>query len=66
MWSMMYGISRTVCELMDVIEHYLFGPLDRPRVETWGVVGFSMGGHASFLAAAEGTASCSPTLTNFF
>ncbi|KAG1146190.1 hypothetical protein G6F38_005101 [Rhizopus arrhizus] len=53
MWSMLYGTSRTVSELMDVIEHYLFGPLERPRVETWGVVGFSMGGHASFLAAAE-------------
>jgi pimeloyl-ACP methyl ester carboxylesterase len=55
MWSMLYGTSRTVSELMDVIEHYLFGPLERPRVEAWGVVGFSMGGHASFLAAAEGT-----------
>ncbi|EIE89825.1 hypothetical protein RO3G_14536 [Rhizopus delemar RA 99-880] len=55
MWSMLYSTARTVSELMDVIEHYLFGPLDRARVETWGVVGFSMGGHAAFLAAAEGT-----------
>ena len=54
MWSMMYTTSRTVSDLIDVIENYLFGPLDHHLVETWGVVGFSMGGHASFMAAAEG------------
>ncbi|KAL4206888.1 hypothetical protein CU097_001904 [Rhizopus azygosporus] len=53
MWSMMYTTSRTVSDLIDVIENYLFGPLDHHLVETWGVVGFSMGGHASFMAAAE-------------
>lgn len=51
---MVYTTSRTVSDLIDVIETYLFGPLDYHLVETWGVVGFSMGGHASFMAAAEG------------
>ncbi|KAI9252633.1 Alpha/Beta hydrolase protein [Sporodiniella umbellata] len=53
MWSMVYNTSRTVSDLIDVIEHYLFGPLEYPRVEVWGVTGFSMGGHASFMSAAE-------------
>ncbi|KAI9029025.1 Alpha/Beta hydrolase protein [Phycomyces nitens] len=53
MWSMLYNSSRTISDLMDVLEHYLFGPQTEPRVQVWGVLGFSMGGHASILAAAQ-------------
>lgn len=54
MWSMVYSTSRTVSELIDVVEHYLFGPKPSSVVQHWGVMGFSMGGHATFLAAANG------------
>ncbi|KAL0088370.1 Alpha/Beta hydrolase protein [Phycomyces blakesleeanus] len=53
MWSMLYNSARTVSDLVDVLEHYLFGPQYESRVQVWGVVGFSMGGHASILAAAQ-------------
>ncbi|KAI9320195.1 hypothetical protein BX666DRAFT_1853037 [Dichotomocladium elegans] len=55
MWSFFYSTSRTVSELIDVIEDYLFGPQERSRVQVWGVVGFSMGGHGAFMASANGT-----------
>lgn len=54
MWSMFYSSSQTVSALIDVLESYLFGPQEHKIVEKWGVLGFSMGGHASFLAAANG------------
>lgn len=54
MWTMVYSTSRTVSELIDVVEHYLFGPRQVSVVKQWGVMGFSMGGHASFMAAANG------------
>jgi pimeloyl-ACP methyl ester carboxylesterase len=54
MWGMVYSTSRTVSELIDVVEHYLFGPQSTSIVEKWGVMGFSMGGHAAFMAAADG------------
>ncbi|KAI9483996.1 MAG: Alpha/Beta hydrolase protein [Benjaminiella poitrasii] len=51
MWGVVYSASRTVSELIDVLECYLFGP--HHWVEVWGVMGFSMGGHATFLTAAN-------------
>ncbi|KAI8983160.1 hypothetical protein BDB01DRAFT_723158 [Pilobolus umbonatus] len=54
MWSMVYSTANTVSELIDVIEHYLFGPHNKSRVEIWGVAGFSMGGHAAYIAGANG------------
>lgn len=53
MWSMVHAGSRTVTELIDVLEYHLFGATHRP-VEVWGCLGFSMGAHATFLAAANG------------
>ncbi|KAI7895185.1 uncharacterized protein EV154DRAFT_413879 [Mucor mucedo] len=54
MWGMVSSATSTVSELIDVLEHYLFGPSENPIVQVWGVLGFSMGGHAAFLAAANG------------
>lgn len=54
MWSMVHANATTISELIDVIEHYLFGGLEESIVKVWGVLGFSMGGHSSFLAAANG------------
>jgi dienelactone hydrolase len=54
MWTMVYSTSRTVTELIDMLEYYMFGPQSRSLVEVWGAVGFSMGGHATFIAAANG------------
>ncbi|KAI8333738.1 hypothetical protein BC941DRAFT_357861 [Chlamydoabsidia padenii] len=53
MWSMVHSAARTVTELMDVLEYHIFGPTLRP-VQVWGCIGFSMGAHATFLAAANG------------
>ncbi|KAI7904341.1 uncharacterized protein BX663DRAFT_432254 [Cokeromyces recurvatus] len=53
MWSMIHSTSHTVSELIDVVEYYLFGG-SQQWVEIWGVMGFSMGGHATFLTAANG------------
>ncbi|KAI8048328.1 uncharacterized protein B0P05DRAFT_481015 [Gilbertella persicaria] len=55
MWSMIHSTSHTVTELINVLEYYLFGPQKNPVVQVWGVTGFSLGGHASFLSAAKGT-----------
>ncbi|ORX53252.1 hypothetical protein DM01DRAFT_252777 [Hesseltinella vesiculosa] len=52
MWSMIHTGANTVSELIDVLEHYLFGG-QRP-VQVWGCMGFSMGGHVAFLAGAQG------------
>lgn len=54
MWSMFYSSSQTISGLIDIVEDYLFGPQQESRVQVWGVMGFSMGGHASFMAAANG------------
>lgn len=54
MWTMVNSTTTTVSELIDVLEHYLFGPCENHRVQVWGVLGFSMGGHAAFMAAANG------------
>lgn len=54
MWSMYHSSASTVSQLIDVVEDYLFGPQEQSRVQVWGVMGFSMGGHATFLAAASG------------
>lgn len=54
MWGMVSSAASTVSELIDVLEHYLFGPSEKHIVQVWGVLGFSMGGHAAFLAAANG------------
>lgn len=54
MWSMVNSTARTVTDLMDVLEHYLFGPQPESLVKVWGVIGFSMGGHSTFMAAASG------------
>lgn len=54
MWTMVNSTARVVSELIDVLEHYLFGPKEENIVEVWGVLGFSMGGHATFMAAANG------------
>lgn len=54
MWSMVNSTARTVTELIDVLEHYLFGPQPHSLVQVWGCMGFSMGGHATFMAAANG------------
>lgn len=54
MWSMVNSTARTVTELIDVLEHYLFGPQPHSLVQVWGCMGFSMGGHATFIAAANG------------
>jgi pimeloyl-ACP methyl ester carboxylesterase len=54
MWTMVNSTARVVSELIDVLEHYLFGPREQHIVEVWGVLGFSMGGHAAFMAAADG------------
>ncbi|CEP18723.1 hypothetical protein [Parasitella parasitica] len=53
MWSMVNSTARTVTELIDVVEHYIFGPLPHSLVRTWGCIGFSMGGHATFMASAN-------------
>lgn len=53
MWNMIYSTSRIVSELIDVIEHYLFGPTHPKVVEVWGVLGFSLGGHAVYITAAN-------------
>jgi hypothetical protein len=54
MWAMVHSTSRTISELIDVLEHYMFGPQPQPLVQVWGSLGFSMGGHATFIAAANG------------
>ncbi|KAI8142548.1 hypothetical protein BJV82DRAFT_615247 [Fennellomyces sp. T-0311] len=54
MWSMFTESGRTVSALIDIVEDYLFGPTQTSRVQVWGVMGFSMGGHATFMAAANG------------
>ncbi|KAI8991015.1 hypothetical protein BDF20DRAFT_812958 [Mycotypha africana] len=56
MWTLVVSMSQTVTELIDVLEFYLFKDASKSLVEVWGVLGFSMGGHATFLAAANGIA----------
>ncbi|KAF7727392.1 hypothetical protein EC973_007556 [Apophysomyces ossiformis] len=53
MWMMVRTSAATISSLIDVLEHYLFEPLNEPRVDIWGVIGFSLGGHTAFLAAAN-------------
>ncbi|KAI7867969.1 Alpha/Beta hydrolase protein [Spinellus fusiger] len=53
LWSMVYSCSRLISELIDVIEHYLFGPQPKSLVDVWGVLGISLGGHATVMAAAQ-------------
>lgn len=53
-WRMMQAAAQTVTGLMDVLESHLF---DRPVVDIWGVLGFSMGAHSSYLVAANGKRS---------
>ncbi|KAI9245901.1 Alpha/Beta hydrolase protein [Phascolomyces articulosus] len=53
MWTMYNESSKTVSALIDVVEDYLFGPTQQSRVQAWGVIGFSMGGHSTFMAAAN-------------
>lgn len=60
MWSMYHSSACTVSQLIDVVEDYLFGPQEQSRVQVWGVMGFSMGGHATFLAAASGKKNINP------
>lgn len=50
-WRMMQAAAQTVTGLMDVLESHLF---DAPVVDIWGVLGFSMGAHSSYLVAASG------------
>ncbi|CAO3643954.1 unnamed protein product [Cunninghamella blakesleeana] len=52
MWSTVRAGAHTVSELIDVLEFYLFGP-DLHPVEKWGTVGFSLGGHSTFLTADD-------------
>lgn len=54
MWGMVSSTTTTVSGLIDVLDHYLFGPSEKHIVQVWGVLGFSMGGHTAFLAAANG------------
>ena len=54
MWNMYNESSNTISILIDVVEDYLFGPTQQSRVQVWGVMGFSMGGHSTFVAAANG------------
>ncbi|KAI7856401.1 hypothetical protein BDC45DRAFT_437620 [Circinella umbellata] len=54
MWHMYNESSNTVSSLIDIVEDYLFGPTQQSRVQVWGVMGFSMGGHSTFVAAANG------------
>lgn len=54
MWSMVMSAANTVSELIDILEHYMFGPREERTVQVWGVLGFSMGGHSAFMAAANG------------
>ncbi|KAG0165343.1 hypothetical protein DFQ28_008925 [Apophysomyces sp. BC1034] len=53
MWSMVQGSSATVSTLIDVLEYYIFEPQEQSRVEVWGVIGFSLGGHTSLITAAN-------------
>ncbi|ORZ00993.1 hypothetical protein BCR43DRAFT_434969 [Syncephalastrum racemosum] len=57
MWSFFYSSAQTISLLIDIFESYLFGPLPRSIVQAWGVIGFSMGGHATYMAAAMGKLS---------
>ncbi|KAI9307284.1 hypothetical protein BJ944DRAFT_176819 [Cunninghamella echinulata] len=52
MWSTVRAGAHTVSELIDVLEFYLFGPSCHP-VEKWGTLGFSLGGHSTFLTAND-------------
>ncbi|KAI8878566.1 hypothetical protein K501DRAFT_163442, partial [Backusella circina FSU 941] len=47
-------ISRTMSQLMDVFEIYVFGPHHRHPVEKWGAMAFSLGAHAIFMTIAKG------------
>ncbi|RKO85754.1 hypothetical protein BDK51DRAFT_12708, partial [Blyttiomyces helicus] len=49
MWGIQYGTARDVSYLVDVLEAFL-----SIRVRAWGVVGKSLGGHATLLALANG------------
>ncbi|ORZ25554.1 hypothetical protein BCR42DRAFT_315563 [Absidia repens] len=53
MYSMVRAGATSVSELIDVLEYHLFGATCRP-VQCWGCIGFSMGGHSTFFAAANG------------
>lgn len=56
MWSYQQAAADTISLLIDLIEFYLF-PDSMPRIVKYGVLGFSLGGHSSYLACSKGSIS---------
>lgn len=53
MWSFQKSAADTVSLLIDLLEFYVFPDQDTKIVQ-YGVLGFSLGGHASYLASSKG------------
>jgi len=52
MWTIQTGTAQDVSFLIDYLEAHLFPAGERTIVE-WGVAGISLGGHSTWIAAAE-------------
>ncbi|KAH9481523.1 hypothetical protein JR316_0006050 [Psilocybe cubensis] len=52
MYSIQVGTARDITFLCDFLPTYLF-PHDECKVDAWGVVGISLGGHSSWLALSQ-------------
>lgn len=53
MWSFQKSAADTVSLLIDLLEFYVF-PDQNTKIVQYGVLGFSLGGHASYLASSKG------------
>jgi hypothetical protein len=53
MWSFQKAAADTVSLLIDLLEFYIF-PEQDSKIVQYGVLGFSLGGHASYLASSKG------------
>ncbi|KAH8548238.1 Alpha/Beta hydrolase protein [Umbelopsis sp. PMI_123] len=52
MWSFQKAAADTVSLLIDLLEFYIF-PEQDSKIVQYGVLGFSLGGHASYLASSK-------------
>ncbi|CAO3670363.1 unnamed protein product [Umbelopsis ramanniana] len=52
MWSFQKSAADTVSLLIDLLEFYVF-PDQNTKIVQYGVLGFSLGGHASYLASSK-------------
>lgn len=51
--ALVAGTARDVSFVIDFLPSYLF-PHDESKIESWGVVGISLGGHSTWIVLSQG------------